>query len=364
MSEQAKPAARSSLGANVFLACISMLASLAVVEIGVRLATGRPVLSLQSWRAEKIARSTFGERAQFDPLLGWTLQEWYSSENYNTIEHGIRRNFEEEDIRTGGILAVGDSFTDGWDDVGDEETWPAHLEKLTGIPVLNGGVGGYATDQIVMRAEQLLPLVRPKTLVVGFLEEDISRTGYSVFGAPKPYHTLEGGELKYHPAGPILVHEQGISRFSAGTREALGHSAMFDFVLSRLAPRYWYGSAGQEAFAKVDNNPVGVTCALLERLKRRTTEAGIRTLLFMQHGWQMIVDKDAPSTNAQQVSACAARLGIEVVDQFPPLRAIAAANRDALRDFYVREGDGYGHMSSQGNLHAAELLANALRPSQ
>jgi hypothetical protein len=30
----------------------------------------------------------------------------------------------------------------------------------------------------------------------------------------------------------------------------------------------------------------------------------------------------------------------------------------------VREGDGYGHMSSQGNLHAAELLAKALQPPQ
>jgi hypothetical protein len=348
------------LGANLALAFLSLLVTLVVVEFGYRIVTHRPVLALKSWRGEKIERSTFGERAMFDPVRGWTLQEWYNSDGYNTIDHGIRRNFAEEDIRAGGILAVGDSFTDGWDDVRDEETWPAHLERLLGMPVLNGGVGGYATDQIVMRAEQLLALVRPKTLVVGFLEEDISRTGHSVFGAPKPYFTLKDGELQYHPPGPIVVHEQGSSGWQAKTRNILGYSAVLDFVLGRLAPGYWYGSAGQEVFRKVDNDPVGVTCALLQRLKRRTDAEGIRTLLFMQHGWHMIVDKDEPSENARQVSACASQLGIEVVDQFPSLRAIAAANRDGLRDLYVREGDGYGHMSSKGNQHAAGLLAHAL----
>jgi hypothetical protein len=198
-------------------------------------------------------------------------------------------------------------------------------------------------------------------VIVGFLEEDISRTGHSVFGAPKPYFTLKDGKLDYHPPGPIVVHEKGATGWGAATREALGHSAVLDFVLGRLSPGYWYGSAGQEVFKKVDNDPVGVTCALLERLKRRVDAEGIRMLLFMQHGWHMIVDKVAPSEHARLVSACAGRLGIEVVDQFPPLRAIAAANRDALREFYVREGDGYGHMSSKGNRHAAELLARAIR---
>jgi hypothetical protein len=353
----------AALRVNLALACIAVLASLAVIEFGYRAATDRPVFALKSWRAEKIERSTFGERAMFDPLLGWTLQEWYNSDGYNTIDHGIRRNSSEEDIRTGGVLAVGDSFTDGWDDVRDEETWPAHLESLLGTPVLNGGVGGYATDQIVMRAERLLPLVRPKTLVVGFLEEDISRAGHSVFGAPKPYFTLKNGELRYHPPGPIVVDERGSSGWGARMRDALGYSAVLDFVIGRLSPGYWYGSAGQEVFRKVDNDPVGVTCALLERLKRRADGEGVRVLLFMQHGWHMIVDKEAPSEHARLVSACAAGLGIEVVDQFPPLRAIATANRDALRDFYVREGDGYGHMSSKGNRHAAELLARAIEKS-
>jgi hypothetical protein len=346
--------------ANLVLACVSIVLSFAAIEFGYRAAVGLPVFSLKDSRTDRIEHRKLGDRATFDPVLGWTLREGYDSDGYSTLDHGIRRNFHESTIRTGAILAVGDSFTDGWDDVRNDETWPAHLERLTGTPVLNGGVGGYATDQIVLRAEQLLPLVRPKTLVIGFLEEDISRAGHSSFGASKPYFTLDEGELRYHPPEPIGAREQSLPAWHAKMHEILGYSALLDFVLGRLSPYYWYGSSGQEVFRKVDNDPVDVTCVLLQRLKRRGDADGVRLLLFMQHGWQMIAEYAQPSENAQRVTACARKVGIEVVDQFDTLRAIAMADRDALRDLYVKEGDGYGHMSSKGNQHAAALLARAL----
>ena len=104
----------------------------------------------------------------------------------------------------------------------DEGTWPAHLERMTGVPVLNGAVGGYATDQIIMRAEQPLPLVRPKTLIVGFLEKISHRSGHSSFGASKPYFTLENGGLVYHPPQHVDVEQR--SRWLA---EARGRARLF-----------------------------------------------------------------------------------------------------------------------------------------
>lgn len=55
------------------------------------------------------------------------------------------------------ILAVGDSFTSG-ENVGDLDSWPAQLQRLTGHTVLNGGVSGYGLDQIVLRTERLTAL--------------------------------------------------------------------------------------------------------------------------------------------------------------------------------------------------------------
>src|SRR5579862_9761990 len=58
------------------------------------------------------------------------------------------------------ILAIGDSFTEGYL-VGNDETWAANLQRITGRPVLNGGVRSYGIDQIVLRAERLVPRLNP-----------------------------------------------------------------------------------------------------------------------------------------------------------------------------------------------------------
>ena len=108
--------------------------------------------------------------------------------------YGIRKNGPNDDLlRSGGVLAVGDSFTAG-SETADEDTWPAQLERIIHRPVVNGGVGGYGSDQIVMRAEKLLPIVRPQVLLVGMLDLDILRAGYSSFGRQAPPAQLAGAD--------------------------------------------------------------------------------------------------------------------------------------------------------------------------
>src|SRR5262245_17346754 len=154
---------RPSPWANAALVAASFVVSLAVIEGGYRFVANLPLFELTDWRASKVVRSEY--KAAVDPVLGWTVQPWTETDDFSTIDHGIRANFNEKVVRTGGILAVGDSFTQGWE-VDDDETWPSYLEKLADVPVINAGVGGYGTDQIVLRAEQLLPIVQPKILVI------------------------------------------------------------------------------------------------------------------------------------------------------------------------------------------------------
>jgi hypothetical protein len=140
----------------------------------------------------------------------------------------------------------------------------------------------------------------------------------------------------------------------------LGHSALLDVVLSRVVPDYWIGKAGAPVFRSVDNDPVAVTCALLQRLKTRADADGIRMLLLLQHMRQAVAEKTEPQEDVKKVAACAASMAIEVVDQFEGLRAIAAASPEGLGDYYL-QGEGDGQMSRKGNLHAAELLVRALK---
>jgi hypothetical protein len=328
----------------------------AAIEVGYRIHSERPVFALGNWRAWRIEFRSFGDRGRFDSLLGWAPKERYEGDGYNTVAHGIRRGSGKGDaeVPNGAVLAVGGSLTDGGPNVDDDETWPAQLERLAGSPVLNAGVSGYGTDQIVLRAERLLPLVRPKTLIVGFVGEEIHRAGLSSYGASRPYFTLESGELKYHPPRQPLA-DDATPAWQARVRDLLGYSAVADTVLSLVAPDYWMGTAGRAAFQKADNEPVGVTCALLQRLKQRTEADGIRLLLFMQHGRIVIATKEEPFDDAKKVTQCATAAGIEVADQFEALRAIAAANPAALSEFYRR-----GRMSPKGNRLAAEVLARAI----
>ncbi|MEA2939402.1 MAG: hypothetical protein QOC56_2906 [Alphaproteobacteria bacterium] len=354
--------ARSLLSAKVGLVLASALVSLVIIEVGFRLAAGLPVFKLANWRTEQVVMNTLGERALVDPVLGWTLKPWNQSDDYSTIDHGIRRSFDETAVRTGAILAVGDSYTEGWE-VDDDESWPAYLEKFTGVPVVNAGVGGYGTDQIVLRAEQMLAVVKPKILLVGFLEYDIFRAGHSVFGAPKPYFTLANGELRYHPPGRIELRRPGgpLSSLAETLRDPLGYSAAADYVLARLHPSYWYSTSSRAQDRKVDIDAAAVTCALLRRLKTATDRDDVKLMLFMQYYAPVVLASDKPSYDAQRVVDCSQAMGIRVVDQFASLRTIAAADPVALRDYYMSNGTLYSHMSAIGNEHAANLLAPALR---
>lgn len=352
---------QDNIWAGLALSAVATVLALLFLELGFRLATGVPAFSYENWRLRHVEANRLDHRATFDPLLGWSNRAHYTSDGFNTLEHGIRRNFDERDIRTNAILAVGDSFTEGWDDVRDEETWPAQLERLTGTPVVNGGVGGYGTDQIILRAEQLLEIVRPKALIVGFFEEDILRAGYAPYGGPKPYFTLENGKLLYHPPQIESGSQIGTrSSFGNGVREVLGYSVVADLIFGRLAPTYWYAGANL-SYRKVGNDPVAVTCALLGRLKVRADASRIPVLLFMQHGWAAITENDQPSDNAQRVTTCAGMAGVEVVDEFASLRTIAATDAEAFKTYYTMEGNTYWHMSAKGNMHAAELIARGLQ---
>jgi hypothetical protein len=339
------------------LACVLVPLAFLALDLGYRAQLQRPVLALDDWRAARIEYLTFGHRAQFDSVLGWAPREAYRSEGYNTLDLGIRRNFDADEIRTGGVLAVGDVFTEGGTDVADSETWPAHLERMTGEPVLNAGVAGYAADQIIVRAEQLLSRVQPKTLVVGLFEEAIARTGHSSFGSSKPYFTLDNGQLAYH--APRRTEPDALSGWQARVRDVLAHSAVLDVVLSRLAPSYWVGKAGEQVFESAGNDPVGVTCALLERVAKRAAQDGARVLLLLQHALKTVFEETEPGDDVKKIATCAAPLNIEVIDQFGPLRSLAIANPGALHDLYL-QGDSYGQMTSIGNWHAADLVARAL----
>src|SRR5439155_12092273 len=78
------------------------------------------------------------------------------------------------------IAAFGDSFTH-CDGVANSFTWEYLLERLNpALEVLNFGVGGYGTDQALLRYELEGMAFHPHIAILGFLPENIHRV-VSVF---------------------------------------------------------------------------------------------------------------------------------------------------------------------------------------
>ncbi len=99
----------------------------------------------------------------YDPELGYIPRPGASNfgpDRVNVDDEGLRKNGNLVTPPGPPILAVGDSFTWG-SQVGDDQTWPAYLQAMFARRVLNAGVNGYGVDQIVMRAERLVPSHRP-----------------------------------------------------------------------------------------------------------------------------------------------------------------------------------------------------------
>ncbi len=362
----AAPGRVAAVLANLALVLGSVLLSLGALEAGLRLAHGIPVFSWQNFLAERNALLTTQTLNAYDPLLGWVLREGQrlspdSAEgSFTTGRRGVRLSAPDgRQPAPGGILAVGDSFTAG-SEVGDRHAWPAHLERLLGEQVINAATGGWGADQIVLRAEQLLDEFAPKLVIVSFLDDDIGRAGFRVYGgANKPYFTVADGALVHHH-NPVPLYRGTVAETPAYLL-APSYSYLFQWATDRLGVSDWWRRASV-AYVRVDNDPVEVSCLLLRRLKRLADARGARMLFLMQYPGHPSHDRIERHSHAVRVLGCAREAGIRAVDLWVDLVAARRRGFDEYTGLWVSfDGTSFGHMSGAGNLLVAERLARELR---
>ena len=171
---------------NAGLVFVSCLLGLAILEVALRAVDGLPLVPTENLIAKRIDLLNVNTASVYDPVLGWIIKPGFEIRDKNTTfftgEFGVRMNQDRIlPVPHNAILATGDSFTAG-SEVADAESWPAHLQQRLGMPVVNAAAGAWASDQIVLRAEQLLPKLSPTTVIASFLVDDISRAEYRVYG--------------------------------------------------------------------------------------------------------------------------------------------------------------------------------------
>jgi hypothetical protein len=342
------------MSGRLALLAASVVATLVVLELGCRLALGRYYLihwpNLVLDKREGTAR--FVQQAMIhDAELGFTPRPGHVRPKATHDADGRRSMppFAGAADRPL-LLATGDSFTYG-EEVDDGDTWPSQLQALLGIRVVNGGVGAYGLDQIVLRTERLAQALRPTAIVVSFIADDLRRNEFSRFvGFDKPHFmsTADGLVLAPGPVPPSRPARQTLSLW----QHALGWSALLDAVLSRLDwPEDWpYDSVR----ALPSGSGERMACPLMKRL----AELAVPLLVVAQYdpgAWQGDAGAAEQRRQATSVLRCARQAGLAALDTFDAFTA--DAGRNGTQQLFAPQG----HLDARGNAIIARLVGGALK---
>jgi lysophospholipase L1-like esterase len=137
--------------------------------------------------------------AEADPKLGWTAdrtQPDINREGFRSFKDFADARFDTEKPR---VMVLGDSFAYGAG-LPAEFNFPSRLEKRLGseFEIYNLGVPGWGIDQMYLAYQQHRDVIRPKYVLLTFIDDDVSRVleSYRVWERlTKPSFALEKGAL-------------------------------------------------------------------------------------------------------------------------------------------------------------------------
>jgi hypothetical protein len=262
-------------------------------------------------------------------------------------ERGLRVNGTAPLASGASVIAFGDSFAFG-SEVDDDGTWPSHLERISGRRVLNAGVYGYGFDQVVLRAERLVPILPAEDVVVGIIPEDVQRCAYSYKYAWKPFFDVgEHGELVLKGVPPPRPEVRPPLAPVSPLKRALGWSQLADAILWRLNLWKWNG-----AILPAHDRHVEVACLLVRRLADLARAHGKRLLLVTEVSPPYTLDPLPPVVERARAES------VEVLDLAAELRERGLAHPEETSRLFVNR---VSHMSSEGNRWVAERIAAYLQ---
>ncbi len=257
------------------------------------------------------------------------------------------------------VLALGDSCTVGFG-VEENEAWPRVLEAeldrrssgKTPIRVINAGVSGYGLRQIRLWGEELVPRLRPATVVLGFYVQGWRRV-------TDPYTYFNGGIVRQSQL-PFIAPPPGGMLVATLRRPKLRR---FELWLDR---HFWFGAHLLALAARPRSGPpvpnpltvreagsrLGPALDEVRHLARELREAGIPLvvlLIFHQ-------ESDGQFSAAADTPAAAITAGLEVptVNLLPLL---GEAARGAPRFLLGTDP----HWTPEAHRLAAAALAPALQ---
>jgi hypothetical protein len=250
-----------------------------------------------------------------------------------TIREGVRVNASfEPPINREPTLAVGDSYTFG-DDVSDNETWPACLERQWHTRVVNGGVFGYGAAQAVLRAQQMERQHRYDRVIWSILiGHDFERDGLIVRSdSPRPAVISDTQGVRYATIGEAQrALDQTTRRGLAKYAHLFGYSYVTKMVwgyLSRyvLPPGASYDGRWTIRHPQAASRPQLISFAF----DQFAALSAPQKYVLIQYPKESVTVLDrAEAAEVDAIRELAAQRNIPVVDSLRALRA--EPDRDML----------------------------------
>jgi hypothetical protein len=297
----------------------------------------------------------------YSETYGWALRRDFHYQGRNgeaiTINRLGYRGREHSGPPAPGarrVVMLGDSVAFGTG-VADGETFADRLEEAGGFEVVNLAVDGYGTDQELIRLEEEGLSYQPHDVILNFcVRNDYYDNALPVAlydgTSPKPYFTLEDGQLIRHDAH---------LRIGATTRLAVALQERSHLVnaLLLLGGRRPLAAGGgrdeadwgerRDAVQADFPRAVAITRRLVERIAQRCRERGLRFLAVVHP------DRRAFAGDSTLVTPLEGMEGVRVVDLGHEYRARGLG-------FEGMTLDRLGHLNPAGHVVAASILRHLL----
>ncbi len=347
------------------------LSGLVAVGLVFALLEGVASLAYFAWWARMHYWRPLPERAHtvYDPELGWTSVKGRVSADVfgpglhvTTNARGFRNTSEfTKEIPAGKtrVVALGDSFTLGYD-VGDGDSWPAWLEKLCpGLEVPNMGQSGYGIDQSLLWYQRDGIDLDHQVLVLAFIDDDLSRVQMDhMAGYGKPVLERVDGRLVARnvpvPRAPYLL--------PALTQNLvlLEKLRLVELPRAILAHFSWPGVASSPAHSDAEAELVdeAILRALGEVAAQRSSQLLLVHLPHLATGRPAEL-AELPDFGAAALARVAAD-GLAYADLRDEMqREPDPERRELFQPGTVENGAG-GHYSPKGNRFVAAAVAERL----
>lgn len=383
ITEAAKnlPGMLRRIAPSAIMVTVAFLVGFVFMEIAARAINNVPILSAKNWVAEALEAGTENLTSVYDSTLGWKARKDmrrvgdsanhpaapdFSKVTVTTNSQSLRMNSAStpirEDAPKDAIFAVGDSFTWG-SEVGDHETYSAHLESILNRPVLNAAYGGWGLDQMYLRSRELVPDLEPSLIILSPLSDDHLRNAFRRYGrAFKGYYDLtdDGGlELRGIP----VPRNSAAARDVGDLQSVLGHSYFIFWAMQILGQQeMWVNRNLLTDQVHSFEESVEISCRLFPRFQALAAEHGADLLYVQVYGGNEVLQGERHWYSTQGIE-CARKAGITSIDTYDAFTAVLEQEgEEALLTHYSIWKDGrIGHMSSKGNRLVASTIADALK---